>query len=189
MGIQRIAVLLVLAALPCLAQNAREIDATNSRLTVFAYKSGMFSFAGHDHEISAPIASGRIDDSEKNPSVTLRVNAKEMKVVDPQVSDKDRAEIQRDMNAKVLASEQYPTIEFASTSVKKTGPEHWTVVGNLTLHGQTKPVTVTVSRVGGHYSGDAKLKQTAFGITPVSAAGGTVKVKDEVKVTFEIATK
>jgi hypothetical protein len=31
------------------------------------------------------------------------------------------------------------------------------------------------------------LKQTDFGITPVTVAGGTVKVKDEVKIEFEIA--
>ncbi len=181
--------LLLLCSLPCLAQSAREIDATNSRLTVFAYKSGMFSFAAHDHQISAPIASGRVDDSEKNPSVTLHVNAKEMKVLDPDVSEKDRATIQHDMHAKVLASEQFPEIEFVSTSITRTAPDRWTAVGNLSLHGKTKPVTVSVERTGGRFTGSAKLKQTDFGITPISVAGGTVKVKDELKVTFEIAVK
>jgi len=37
------------------------------------------------------------------------------------------------------------------------------------------------------YQGAAVLKQTGFGITPVKVAGGTVKVKDEVKVAFSIA--
>ena len=179
---------LLLFTLPALAQNVREIDTANSRLTVFAYKTGVFSFAAHDHDISAPIAGGQVNESEQNPSVTLRVNTKDMKVLDPKESEKNRAKIQRDMQTKVLAIEQYPTIEFTSAKIMKTG-DHWTVEGILALHGQSKPVTVTVNRTGPHYTGEAKLKQTDFDITPISVAGGTVKVKDEIKVTFEIALK
>jgi len=40
---------------------------------------------------------------------------------------------------------------------------------------------------GSRYRGSATLKQTDFGITPVTVAGGTVKVKNEVKVEFDIA--
>jgi hypothetical protein len=43
-----------------------------------------------------------------------------------------------------------------------------------------------VRKEGGRYVGSAKLKQRDFGMTPVSVAGGTVKVKDEVKIEFEI---
>jgi hypothetical protein len=32
------------------------------------------------------------------------------------------------------------------------------------------------------------LKQSEFGITPISLAGGTVKVKDEMKIDFDIVT-
>jgi len=41
----------------------------------------------------------------------------------------------------------------------------------------------------GRYHGDAILKQLDFGITPVSMAGGTVKVKNELKIEFDIATE
>ena len=43
-----------------------------------------------------------------------------------------------------------------------------------------------VKKQGGRYVGSATLKQRDFGMTPVSVAGGTVKVKDEVKIEFEI---
>jgi hypothetical protein len=36
------------------------------------------------------------------------------------------------------------------------------------------------------YKGNAKLKQTDFGIEPVSAGGGTVKVKDEIELEMDI---
>ena len=58
--------------------------------------------------------------------------------------------------------------------------------GNLTLHGRSSPVSVDVNLRNGHYLGSARLKQRTFGMTPVSIAGGTVKVKDEVEVEFDI---
>ena len=69
---------------------------------------------------------------------------------------------------------------------RSLGADQWTVRGNLTLHGQTHPVSVTVKKNGARYVGSASLKQRDFGMTPVSVAGGTVKVKDEVKIEFEI---
>ena len=44
---------------------------------------------------------------------------------------------------------QYPTIHFKSTSVKKSDQEgNLEVTGDLTLHGVTKPVTITLTHVG-----------------------------------------
>jgi polyisoprenoid-binding protein YceI len=56
----------------------------------------------------------------------------------------------------------------------------------LTLHGKKQPVAVEVSLKDGHYRGSASFKQSSFGISPISIAGGTVKVKDEVKIEFDI---
>jgi polyisoprenoid-binding protein YceI len=43
---------------------------------------------------------------------------------------------------------QYPTITFKSTSAEKTGENTYKVNGELTLLGQTKPVTATVETFG-----------------------------------------
>jgi len=61
------------------------------------------------------------------------------------------------------------------------------VTGSLTLHGEKRPVTVTVSQKNGHYTGALSIRQTDFGIKPVKVAGGTVKVKDELRIEFDIA--
>ena len=61
--------------------------------------------------------------------------------------------------------------------------------GNLTFHGQTHPLKVDVEREQGRYRGSARLRQSEFGITPVKVAAGTIKVKDEVRVEFEIVGK
>ena len=56
--------------------------------------------------------------------------------------------------------------------------------GTLTLHGVSKPVSVSVKREGESYTGHTVIKQTNFGIKPISAAGGTIKIKDPVDIDF-----
>jgi polyisoprenoid-binding protein YceI len=90
---------------------------------------------------------------------------------------------------KVLDSTQFHEIRFHSTEVSRSGENRWTVHGNLTLHGQTHPLKIDVGREQGRYRGSARFRQTEFGITPVTVAGGTIKVKDEVRVEFEIVGK
>jgi polyisoprenoid-binding protein YceI len=56
--------------------------------------------------------------------------------------------------------------------------------GNLTMRGQTRPVTVQVTLKDGHYAGETTVKQTDFGIKPPGKAG--VKAKDQVKIDFDV---
>jgi polyisoprenoid-binding protein YceI len=90
------------------------------------------------------------------------------------------------LGAEVLDLAHYPEILFRSDRVEPLKENEWTVRGSLSLHGHTHPVTIHVVRTAGHYRGRAALKQTDFGITPISVAGGTVKVKDELKIDFDI---
>jgi polyisoprenoid-binding protein YceI len=55
--------------------------------------------------------------------------------------------------------EQYPTITFASTAVKPLRDNSWEVVGDLTVHGSTKPVSLQVDFDGGGASpmGDERI--------------------------------
>jgi len=98
---------------------------------------------------------------------------------------------------KVLDVARFPEIAFTSTSVsgaKKT-PNGWelTLAGKLNLHGVEKPVTfplrVTANANELHGEGELSVLQTDYGITPVKAGGGTVKVKDKLKITFSIVAK
>ena len=91
------------------------------------------------------------------------------------------------LGAQVLDAEHFPDIHFQSTEIETKGSDHWVVKGTLDMHGQSHPVAVDVTLKDGVYRGSATLKQSGFGIKPVSVAGGTVKVKDEVKVEFEIS--
>jgi polyisoprenoid-binding protein YceI len=160
------------------------IDKARSKVTVRVYKSGLFSAFAHDHTISAPISSGELDPTARRVQVSF--HAADMKVVDDGVKDSERAEIESTIKGdKVLDAQKYPDIIFTSRSVE-TRDGKTTVQGNLSLHGSVRPVQVVVASVADHYSGTVKLKQTEFGITPVKVAGGTVKVKDEIEILFEV---
>ena len=67
------------------------------------------------------------------------------------------------------------------------GGLYGSVTGRLTIHGQTRSITFPVARVNGRYQGEVAIKQRDFGIEPIRIAGGAVKVKDEMKVQFDIA--
>jgi polyisoprenoid-binding protein YceI len=174
-------------SLAAASSDAREIDSQHSTMTVHVYKSGFLSAFGHNHEIEASIQSGQVKESGR-PSVDLRIDARKLRVLDPDVSDGTRAQIEQTMlGSQVLDTDHFSEIRFQSTDVEPKGPDHWIVHGNLGLHGKDRLITFEVTLKDGRYRGSATVRQTDFGITPVTVAGGTVKVKDEVKIEFEIA--
>jgi polyisoprenoid-binding protein YceI len=183
--------LLVLLSMPLWVADAssqKAIDTQRSVLTVHVGKAGVFSGFGHEHIIRAPIQDGTFDEDKGN--VDFVIGARTLRVIDSDVSDKDRAEIQSTMvGPKVLDTTQFHEIRFHSTEVRRGGGNRWTVHGNLTFHGQTHPLKVDVGLEQGRYRGSARFRQSEFGITPVTVAGGTIKVKDEVRVEFEIVGK
>jgi polyisoprenoid-binding protein YceI len=178
----------ILFVSPILAQD-RSIDTAHSSLKVRVFKTGLFSALAHDHEIEAPIAAGTVRMGD-NPSVTLEVHSRELRVLDPDASASTRADVQKTMEGSdVLDVNRFPEISFQSTEIQKKGEQRWTVRGNLTLHGRTSAVDVDVVLRDGHFEGSAQLKQHDFGMTPISIGGGTVKVKDEVRIEFTIVLK
>ncbi len=181
-----LALALFIVARGALDAQSRPIDPGRSTLTVFAYKSGLFSAFADDHIVRAPIAAGSIAD--QNPlAVEIRVRSADLIVLDPALSASKRAEVQaRMVGPEVLDTAQYPDIRFASTTIELVSADRWTVSGTLTLHGASRPATFQVTRQDGRYRGSVTLKQSDYGIRPISIVGGTVKVKDELKIEFDI---
>ena len=110
-----------------------------------------------------------------------------MTVIDPTLPADKRAEVQARMQGpEVLDGSRYPDIRFASTRIDLGGADQWRVTGDLTLHGVTRPLTFAVTRRDRHFRGMASIRQRDFGIRPIRIAGGTVKVKDELRIDFDI---
>jgi len=160
------------------------IDTQKSTLTIRVGKTGAFSGLGHEHEVRAPIHSGTAD-TGSHPAVEVHVDARALRVIDKGESEKDRAEVQKTMlGTEVLDSERHQEIVFKSIVAEPAGAGQWTLRGNLTLRGQTHPVTVHVALKDGRYIGDTIVKQTDFGIKPPGKAG--VRAKDEVRIEFDV---
>src|SRR5713226_7786097 len=92
-------VFLAAAGLVCvLGVNAQQhnIDAQKSTLTIHVGKTGLFSGLGHEHEVRAPIHSGTADTGAR-PAVEIHVDARALRVLDKDASEKERAEVQTTM--------------------------------------------------------------------------------------------
>jgi polyisoprenoid-binding protein YceI len=174
------------------------VNSEKSKLQITVSKEGLFKAFGHDHLVSANAISGRVKFNEKvleKSSIELTVKATSLTVIDPGESDTDRRQVQSTMAGKdVLDSEKYPEIWFTSTGVKKgkkteEGPEI-ILEGRLTLHGVEKPISLPVSLTTKdgeiRAEGEASLLQTDFGITPIKVGGGAVKVKNKVRIRFDV---
>src|SRR5215831_19777872 len=173
------------------------VDTQTSRALIEVGKTGAFSFAGHTHEVEAPLTSGVVHldpDAPARSDVRLEFNAAAMRVTGKNEPPGDVPKVTEAMlGPQVLDVKQYPSITFESTAVTARGTLpalDLSVAGKLTIRDTTKPVTAPVAvKVDGATltaTGKFTIKQTDFGITPISV-GGVVKVKDELTITFTIA--
>lgn len=172
------------------------IDASQSRFMVKAFAGGLLSGFAHDHNIAIRNFTGEAAFTYVTvspASLQMTIKADSLAVVD-KISDSDRQKIQTTMRDEVLEVAKYPEIILKSTNVAatRTGEGHYsaTITGDLTLHGVTRSVTIPARLVFNadnmRAQGEFSLRQTNYGIKPVSVAAGTIKVKDEVRFSFEI---
>ena len=164
----------------------RTVDAQQSTMTVRVFKSGLFRAFADNHVIQAPLLEGSVDDAP-TAHVELVVDAHRMRVLDPGLAPRDREDVQtRMLSPDVLDVQRFGRIRFHSTSVQRLEGDRWLVRGDLELHGRIRSIAVSVARENGRYTGSTTLRQSEFAITPISIAAGTVKVKDEITVDFDI---
>lgn len=175
------------------------IDAGQSLFMVKAFAGGFLSAFAHDHNIAVREFGGEVRftyGTLEPASLQLRIKSASLAVTD-KVSASDRQKIEGTMRDEVLETGKYPDVLFRSTSVSasKTGDGAFQarIAGEVTLHGVTRPLTIPAQVEFGASSlrarGGFSIKQSSFEIKPVSVAGGTVKVKDELKFTFDIVAK
>jgi polyisoprenoid-binding protein YceI len=162
------------------------IDTQRSTITIHVGKTGLLSAAAHEHTIDAPISSGTIRQSAA-PHIEFTVETAKMTVrPDPKLDAKSQAAVQTDMDEMTLETKKFPQITFRSSRIEKLADGQWKVDGDLSLHGVSKPVSLTVKQTGDSYTTHTVLKQTDFGIKPITVGGGMIKVKNEVEIDFQI---
>ncbi len=175
------------------------IEAKGGKFTVQAFATGLLSVFGHNPTIGIPDFEGEVSlnpEAVDRSSLRLVIHAGSLNDTDD-VSEKDRAEINRAMHQDVLETDSFPDIvyECSRLTASKTGEgQYWLALnGELTLHGvtRTQPVSARLSLNGDKLraAGDFSIRQSDYEIKPVSAAGGTIKLKDELKLSFDITAK
>lgn len=168
------------------------IDSAQSLITVTVRRGGLLSQFGHDHVVASRGITGFAAVQDGRADFQFRLD--QMSVDEPALrraagldTDPDAEAIagtRRNMLGKVLEADRYPLVLLhAQRSGELTRL-------TITLHGVTRdyslPVAVDSSAAALVASGSLALKQSDFGITPMSVMGGAIKVEDTLALRFRI---
>ena len=163
-------------------------DATTAKCWVFSYKDGLLSKVGHDLKNRVTRFSITVDPEQQQieaelDATSLRVECTLKDGVESttELTDNDKAEIERQIIQDVLHANAHPVIKFRSTQLVET-QEGLQIKGDLTINNTTSPVATTARRNANHYECDLTIHQPAYGIKPFSALLGALKVKPDVLV-------
>lgn len=176
------------------------IDTQSSSFVVQAFSAGLLSAFAHNPKIAIPDFQGdaeftRAGSVLENARLQIRINANSLEVTDD-ISEKDREEINSRMRREVLETDSYPEIVYDCPRITASGngDRFWAALsGNLSLRGVTKglPISAKVQLNGDSLraTGEFSLRQSDYRIALISAAGGTIRLKDELKFMFEIVAR
>lgn len=173
------------------------LDPGESRFTVRAFASGMLAFLGHSPTFAVRDFSGAVrfeGGTADGLRLELNVRADGLALADP-VKDADRHEIEGTMRRDVLETAAYPDVRYeadeASAETMAPGRYRVRIGGRLSLHGVTRPHPVDAELLvfddGLRLRGESSLRVSDYRIRPVTALGGTIRLKDELRLSFDLA--
>ncbi len=100
------------------------------------------------------------------------------------------------LSSNFLEVEKYPLITFKSTGVQAAGPDHYTLTGDLTIKGNTRSVSLDVTKYGefndsgmmGHrisYGAQTKINRKEFGLSFNAILDGRLVVSEDIQIAIE----
>lgn len=176
---------------------AYAVDPRASHVRIHLDRAGLMKFLGHEHEIAAPIAEGRVevvDGDATRSRVALRFESARLAVVPGSEAAGDIPKVEERMRGpEVLDVARHPEIAFVSTSVVSRAQNGSRVkillAGTLTLRGRSFPVELPLEVVreptGIVARGGLALNLRDLGIEPPSVAG-VVNVANRFRLELEI---
>jgi polyisoprenoid-binding protein YceI len=173
------------------------LDASRSKFIVRAMAGGLFWFKGHDHFVAAREFTGeaRLTPGSVNPaSLVLTVRADSLAETRDVFTEQQKKIINGELHDIVIEPEKYPEITFKSTDVSAELPRGGVfkvkLGGDLTLHGVTRRVTipteVTLNGRELRARGEFHINRSDFNVKATSAFHGTVRIRNKLKVMFDI---
>jgi YceI-like domain len=171
-----------------LARGTHRFGPDNASLQIRTYREGVAAKAGHDLILDVTRWEATVEVSDEPAGWTIELNAdprslevrEGLRGVKP-LTDKDRGEIRKNIDAKVLGS--HP-IRFRSRDVRLVDDGgRLTLEGELSLAGSARALTAQLTvEHGGAVSGTIPLTQSDWDIKPYRGLMGALKVRDEVEV-------
>jgi polyisoprenoid-binding protein YceI len=166
---------------------------TDGTLQVRTGRAGMAQKVGHDLTLEASNwkATVTVDPEPAQSTVQATIEPRSLEVVNGSggakpLSDKDKKDIKKNI-AGLLGN---GSITFESTKVQPKGDSGATVLGNLSIAGQSRQIsldlTVEPNGTDAHLKGRVPIVQSNFGVKPFTAMMGALKVKDEVEVGLDV---
>ena len=172
-----------------LAAGRHTLGPADGALRVKTHREGVAARAGHDLvlEVARWEATVEVAPDPAEPAIELHADPKSLEVragvggAKP-LTDRDRGEIRKTIDAKVLRGQP---IGFRSTAVR---PVDGGVVadGELTIVGTTRPVSVRLDVAMDRIAGTIALTQSEWGIEPYRGLMGALKVRDDVEVVIDV---
>jgi polyisoprenoid-binding protein YceI len=163
-----------------------QMDPMHTQVEFSAKHFGMMTVRGHFRDVKS---SGQIDPGNlAASSVETSIDVASLTTNNPQRDNDLRSSY-------FLELEKYPTITFRSTSISAAGEDRFTLTGDLTVKGITKPLTLQVQRYGemndermGHrvaFSAEGQINRKDFGMEFDMLADNRLVVSHEIKIYVE----
>ena len=162
------------------------LDPYHTQVEFAAKHLGMMTVRGHFSEVSTVADIDPDHPQVSSVQVTIQT-------VSIRTHNEARDNDLRSSN--FLEIEKFPTITFKSTSVVPAGTDRYTLTGDLTIKGTTRPVALQVVKYGefsdpmmGHriaYSASSQINRKDFGLSFNMMLDGKFVVSDEIQITIE----
>lgn len=163
-----------------------QLDPYHTQVEFSAKHLGMMTVRGHFAEVSA---TADVDpDNPEASSVEMTIQSASIRTHN-ETRDNDLR------SSNFLEVDKFPTITFKSTGVESSGPDRYTLTGDLTIKGNTRPVTLEVARYGefndptmGHriaYGAHSQINRKDFGLSFNMILDGRFVVGDEIQIMIE----
>ncbi len=161
-------------------------DPYHTQVEFSAKHLGMMTVRGHFAELTA---TGDIDvEHPENSEIETTINVASIRTHNAQ-RDKDL------LSSNFLEVDKYPAITFKSTKIEPAANDRYTVTGDLTIKGVTKPVTLNAVKYGefndpamGHrigYAAEGEINRKDFGMSFDAMLDGRFIVSNEIKINIE----
>jgi len=163
-----------------------KFDPYHTQVEFSAKHLGMMTVRGHFAEVTA---TGDIDvERPERSKVEATINTASIRTHNEQRDNDLRS-------SNFLEVEKYPTMTFKSTEIEPTGGDRYTLRGELTIKGNTRPVTLDVIKYGefndpqmGHrigYAAQGQINRKEFGMRFDMMLDGKFIVSDEIQINIE----